>query len=183
MRQLSYFIASLLAATPASAEIVVQDSPRHLTCSAGPGLFESRIVDELASGGRLAGRIRFVASDPHPDFAPGAGFLFAVPRGRNTSTGVQLWFDRATPSTLAVAMRLPGGFDEAIVIGRVPVSEWIPVSTSLNGRMLEVNVAGRVVRRRLRPRSGLQPILMCNSGTFEFELDEGMRISAERFQQ
>jgi hypothetical protein len=92
-------------------------------------------------------------------------------------------FDRGSPPNLTVVMRLPGGWDDAVVLGQAPIFSWIPIGASLNGGMLEVTVGDTRFRRRLRIRSGVVPALMCSSGDFEFELEEGVVLSSERFEQ
>jgi hypothetical protein len=128
----------------------------------------------------MAGRIRLVEAAPHPKWLPGAGFLFGRPRKKG-STGVQLGLMPGDPNNLTATIRDPNQ-PGPIAVGQVPAKEWVPVSASLRpGGMLEVTIAGTMIRRRVRVKSGQVPFLMCNSGTFEFELEEGMKPTSERF--
>jgi hypothetical protein len=171
----------LLAATAAPAEIVVSENHRHLSCRAEPGHWDSRTFLSLAPGGRISGRVRMTAAAPHPTYLPGAGFLFSVPRTTGTTTGVQIGLLPGDSENLVAGFRIPGR-PNLIPFSRVPLGRWVPISVSLSAdSVLEVAVAGNAQRRRIRPKAGLVPYLMCNSGSWEFELDEGMQVSSERF--
>jgi hypothetical protein len=171
------FVALAFVA-PAQAQVVFQERPGHLTCTAPAGMYERRDVAELAAGGRMAGRIRILEPYRHHRWLPIAGFHFTVPQGRESTAGVHIAADPTMPGTLLLVLRVPRRDDSSVVLGRVSSSNWIPVSVSLNDRVLEVQIAGRTVRRRVR-RDGVEPRLICSSGVFEFELEEGMRLAPE----
>jgi hypothetical protein len=172
--------AALLLAVPASAEVLRQPDG-HLRCSALPGRFESRTLLATAEGGRLAGRIRLIAPAWHRVWWPSAGFLFGAIGGH--PAGVYLGLDARDPRRLTIVLRLPTS-RSSVPVGRVARDEWIPVSAALGeDRMLTVTVAGRTFRREIHSRQPRVPMLMCSSGSFEFELDPGMRPSDERFPQ
>src|SRR3954470_18257354 len=172
--------AAPLMAVPASAGNVRQPDGR-LRCSAGPGRFESRTLLATAEGGRLAGRIRLIAPAWDRTWWPSAGFVFGAIGGH--PAGVYLGLDARDPRRLTILLREPTS-RFAVPFGRIAREEWIPVSASLGeDRMLRVTVAGRSFQREIHSGQARVPFLMCSSGTFEFELDPGMRASDERFPQ
>jgi len=174
--------ASVLAAASAPAAIIVEQAPGRLTCTAPAGRFESRILASLAEGKRIAGRIRLLAAEGDSRWLPAAGFLFGTPRQRG-SAGVQLILIPGDSDRLTAGLRVPNEV-RPIGMGQVPAREWIPVSVSLsNAGRLEVAIADVTIRRRVRRRSGMVPFLMCNSGSFEFDLAPGVELSSDRFEQ
>jgi len=177
----SLVVPLLFCATAAPCEIVVHENPRHLTCSVEAAHWDSRTLDALAPGNRISGRIRLVEGAPHPTYPPAAGFLYAVPRTNGTTAGAQIGHFESGSDSMIVGLRVPRK-KQLIPFARVPRGQWVPLSVALDERGgLEVSVAGVTTRRRIRPSPGLVPFLMCNSGTWEFELDEGMQPSSQRF--
>ena len=172
-------LTAALIATPGAARIVTDEQPGHLTCNTVAGEWDNRIVEQLLPGNRMAGRIRLVAAAPHRRFPPTAGFSWTE-NADSRPIGLQLIQRREDPENLVAVLRVPTG-QKHVNLVRVPANGWIPISVSLSpdGR-LEAIVAGSTFRHRVRTRPGLVPIVMCNSGTFDLELEPGMRPSRER---
>ena len=77
---------------------------------------------------------------------------------------------------MQVGLRVPGN-PRLIAFGTLPSNRSVPLAVSLEDGLLVVSVGTRVERRRVRLDGPIEPMIHCNSGTFEFELDPGMRLA------
>jgi len=170
------FAGGLAANTAAAAGITVDSTTGLVTCVTPAGQFSQREVAGLAEGNRMSGRIRLVTPAPSARWVPAAGFLFNAPNDRNA--GVQIALSPDDANLMLVGLRLPGRPD-LIQLGSMPANVWVLLSVSLDpqGTMV-VTVGRRVERRHVRLRGPIAPNIHCNSGTFEFVLDAGMRLAA-----
>ncbi len=160
-----------LAASPAAARIEQDDATGVITCTTTPGHYDRRIVTGVAAGGTISGRVRLVAPDPSPRYTAAAGFIFKEAGARHT--GVQIALRPGTTDTLVIGLRMPG--EAALVeLGEGPVNVWVPISVTYADGNLTATIADRTVRRRARLEGSIQPVLHCNSGTFEFRLGPGL---------
>ncbi|MEA3012495.1 MAG: hypothetical protein QOD42_1040 [Sphingomonadales bacterium] len=167
--------AALFAGVPAAARISVDPATGRVTCESSAGHYAQRTVASRATGDQLMGRIRLVTPAPSARWVPAAGFMFNGDNDR--SAGVQIAQSPADSSVMLVGLRLPGN-RALIQLGSLPADRWITLSASLGaGGLLVVRVGDRVERRRVRLRGAIEPVIHCNSGTFEFELAPGMRLA------
>lgn len=167
--------AALVGGAPAAARISVDPATGRVTCESPAGQYVQRTVASRATGDQLMGRIRLVTPAPSARWVPAAGFLFNGDNDRNA--GVQIAQSPDDSSVMLVGLRLPGN-RELIRLGSLPAGRPITVSASLSADgLLVVRVGDRVERRRVRLRGAIEPVIHCNSGTFEFELAPGMRLA------
>jgi hypothetical protein len=166
--------ASLLApfaAGPAVAQIEQNPATGVITCTTTAGRYSRRIVIGVGEGGTISGRIRLVRPDPSPRYTAAAGFIFKEAGARNA--GVQIALRPGTTDTLVIGLKMP---DETplVELGEGPINVWVPISVTYADGIMTATIADRTVRRRARLVGALQPILHCNSGTFEFRLGPGL---------
>ena len=159
-------------ACPAAAQISQDPATGRITCTTEPGRFARRIVTGVGEGGRISGMIRMVSPDPSPRFTAAGGFIFKEAGARNA--GVHIALRPETTDRIVIGLHLPG--EPFLELAEVRANLWIPLSLSYVDGMMTVTVGQqeRAVRRRVRLTGPVQPILHCNSGTFEFRLGSGL---------
>ena len=171
----AFTISGLSAAPPANARIDVDPATGRITCTTAYGQYDRRPLVSLAEGGRLAGRVRLVAPAEGGRWAPAAGFLFRGASRHNAGAEIVVMPDDR--ENIYVALRLPGTSAPS-ELGTLPNGQWVPLSVFVSeDGLLTVAIGERVFHRRVRLERPYRPVLICNSGTFEFELAPGMRLA------
>ena len=167
-----------LSAAAAEAEITILGPPGHLSCSVSAGMYNTRVIELSAPNQTITGRIRLTAPDPDPRYPPAAGFLWAA-TVQERPIGIQLSVPPNDLSSIVAVIRDPTRPNRA-ASDRLSSSDWVSVSVTLHedGR-LEGTVGSTRFEQQMQVRTGLVPFLICNSGTFEFQLDPGVSVSSE----
>lgn len=156
----------LAALPPATGAQIAAPNPRHLTCSASPGQFRSRLFERLPDPNRIEGRIRLREAEQHPNWLSAAGLLFGTP-GRYP-VGIMLSVYPRDPDNLVIIVRLPDGRSNAV--GRIPADAWANVSVELVGNdLMEVSVGRFRQSIRIGPERPQLAYMMCSTGSYDFE--------------
>lgn len=173
-------LANAVAAAPAAAQIEQDPATGLITCTTPPGRLSRRIVSGLGEGGRITGQIRLVTPNPSERWTAAGGFLFREARRPTPgvpirNAGVQVALRPGTTNRIVVGIHLPGG-RPLTEIGEYPANQWIPLSVSLANGSLTIQFGRQTIRRRVQLTEPLQPVIHCNSGTFEFRLGPGLGL-------
>jgi len=163
------------AVPPVDGGITVDAATGHVTCDTIAGHFALRALSSRAADGTITARVRLVTPALGERWVPAAGFLFKGSDRRNA--GVEIALSPDNQQTMLVGLRLPDHQSGLIQLGAYPANQWIELSVSLDaGGLMTARMADRIVRRRVRLRGPITPVLLCNSGTFAFELSPGTRL-------
>ena len=170
-------VATLLgpfAAGPARAQIEQDAATGVVTCTTTAAHYTRRIITGVGEGGRVSGMVRLVRADSVEHYPAAAGFIFKEAGAR--SAGVEIALRPGTADRIVIGVKMPG--ERALVeLGEVSANLWIPLALSVTNGTMTVQIGQRgVTRGRVRLNGPLQPIMHCNSGTFEFRLGPGLGL-------
>jgi len=145
-------------------------------CEAPGGHYEK--YDVAGGGDVLQARVRMLRPEADPIWYPGAGLLFVLP-GKRSYAGVQVFRDPNHRKELTVGLRTPHD-DSPTPIARVPIAASPEVYTRFDHGVLTVGIAGspKSVERsvKLHADSSVGRFLMCTSGAFDFQLENGLAV-------
>ena len=165
----------LTGAAPAPAT-TIPPTPTVFSCKAPGGHYERH--DLVANGASIESRIRLVRPAADPVWFPGAGLLFILP-GKSNYAGVQIFRDPNFPTQLTIGLRKPHN-NTPTPVARVPIGSSPDVYARFADGVLTVGLAAGSkpveLSLKLSRNAPLGQILMCSSGEFEFELQNGLAV-------
>lgn len=161
------------AADPAFAQVEQDPASGIVTCTTTAGTYSRRIITGVGEGGRISGMVRLVRPDPSQRYTAAAGFMFKEASSRHAALEIALRPE--TTDRIVYGIQMPGE-SRLTEFGEAAAGLWYPLAISITNGVMTVQVGQQSTTRRVRLNGPLQPILHCNSGTFEFRLGAGLGL-------
>jgi len=162
-----------VAAAPARAQIEQDAATGIVTCTTTAGNYTRRIITGVGDDGRIGGMVRLVRPDSDSRFPAAAGFIIKEASARHA--GVEVALRPGTTDRIVYGAKMPGE-RSLLELGEAAANLWFPLAISIANGTMTIQIGQHVTRGRVRLNGPLQPIIHCNSGTWEFRLNPGLGL-------